>query len=155
MRDIRFAARFLRRSPGFSIAVALTLALGIGLTTAVFSVVRAVLLKPLPYPAAERLVWTGESTGKVSGISVTWVNYLRWRDSNRSFEDMAAFQYTGLTLTGRGEAIMASGLQVTYPYFGLIGMRPLLGTLFSSADDQPGGAPVVVLNHRFWSGKLG
>jgi len=155
MREIRYASRLLRRSPGFTVAVAATLALGIGLTTAVFSVVRAVLLKPLPYPAAERLVWMGESTARAQGISVTWVNYQRWRESNRSFEDMAAFQYTDRTLTGRGEAVVTHGIMVTYPYFGLLSMRPLMGRYFGPEDDRTGAAPVVVLNHRFWSGSLG
>jgi hypothetical protein len=79
VQDVRYGLRGIRRSPGFSLVVVLTLALGIGANTAIFSVVDAVLLRPLPYPAAERLVWLGESDPKAEGISVTWVNYQHWR----------------------------------------------------------------------------
>src|SRR5580704_11526462 len=98
LKDIRYGFRAIRRAPAFSLIVILTLALGIGLNTALFSVVHAVLLKPLPYPDAERLVWFGETLGGDSGVSVTWVNFKHWRDSNRTFESMASFQFTGLTM---------------------------------------------------------
>src|SRR6266567_4142651 len=97
-KDVLYGFRAMRRSPAFSLVVILTLALGIGLNTAIFSVVNAVLLKPLPYPESERLVWFGESAGRAEGISVTWGNFQHWRDSNHTFEAMAAFQFTGLTL---------------------------------------------------------
>src|SRR5690349_16654523 len=83
LNDIRYGLRAIRRAPGFSAVVILTLALGIGATTAIFSVVHEVLLKPLPYPGGERIVTLGESTGRAEGISVTWVNFKNWRDSNR------------------------------------------------------------------------
>ncbi|HUK90587.1 MAG TPA: hypothetical protein VLZ81_09330, partial [Blastocatellia bacterium] len=89
IQDLRYGLRGIRRSPGFSLVLMLTLALGIGANTAIFSVVYAVLLRPLPYPSAERLVWLGESTAKASGISVTWLNFQHWRSDNRSFEEMA------------------------------------------------------------------
>ncbi|MBI1790644.1 MAG: ABC transporter permease [Acidobacteria bacterium] len=155
LQDIRYGLRAMRRSPGFSLVVVLTLALGVGVNTAIFSVVHAVLLKPLPYPDSERLVWFGEATANAPGISVTWVNFQHWRDRNHTFEDMAAFQFAGFTLTGRSEPLVTRGLTVTAPYFGLLGMRPLLGRLFGPADDRPGAAPAIVLNHRFWSGPLG
>jgi predicted permease len=155
LKDIRYGFRGIRRAPAFSLIVILTLALGIGLNTALFSVVHTVLLKPLPYPDAERLVWFGETLGRDSGFSVTWVNFKDWRDSNHTFESMAAFQFTGLTMTGRGEPRQTRGMVVTAPYFGLVGMRPLLGRLFGAADDRPEADPVIVLNHRFWSGQLG
>jgi putative ABC transport system permease protein len=153
--DLRYALRSMRRSPGFSFVVILTLALGIGVNTAIFSVVHAVLLEPLPYPASERLVWLGEATGRAEGISVTWPNFTHWRSDNRSFETMAAFQYGQLTLTGRGDAQSIRGLSVTSHYVGLLGMQPLLGRLFTDQDDRPGAAETIVLNHRFWSGVLG
>src|SRR4051794_33873164 len=123
--DVRYGFRSMRRSPSFALVVILTLALGIGVNTAIFSVVHGVLLKPLPYPEPERLVWMGESTGKATGISVTWVNFQNWRAMNRTFDGMAAFQFTQLTLTGRPEALMTRGLTVTSDYFGLLGMHPL------------------------------
>ncbi len=153
--DLRYAVRSMRRSPAFSLVVILTFALGIGANTAIFSVVHAVLLEPLPYPASERLVWLGESVGRADGISVTWPNFKSWRSDNRSFEAMGAFQYGGLTLTGKGEARSIRGLSATSEYFALLGMQPLLGRLFSDRDDQPSAAPTIVLNHGFWSSVLG
>ena len=154
-RDITYAFRAIRRSPAFSLVVILTLALGIGLNTAIFSVVHTVLLKPLPYPAGERIVWFGESTGRASGISVTWGNFQHWRESNHTFETMAGFQSTQMTLTGSGEPLVTRGLVVTAPYFGLVGMRPLLGRLLVEEYDRPGAPAAIVLNHRFWSSQLG
>ncbi len=155
LSDVRHGFRAMRRAPGFSLVVIGTLALGIGVNTAIFSVVHEVLLKPLPYPAAERLVRFGESAGKAQGISVSWGNFQNWRDSNHTFEAMAAFQFTERTLTGRGDPVVTLGLTATAPYFSLLGMRPLLGRLFNPADDRPGAAPVIVLSHRFWSRQLG
>jgi len=155
LQDVLYGFRAMRRSPAFSLVVILTLALGIGLNTAIFSVVDTVLLKPLPYPDSERLVWFGESTGRAEGISVTWGNFTHWRDSNHSFEAMAAFQFTELTLTGRNEPLVTRGLVATTPYFALLGMRPLLGRLLDDSDDRPGAEPALVLNHHFWASQLG
>jgi len=154
-QDLRYGLRGIRRSPGFSLVVVLTLALGIGANTAIFSVVNAVLLRPLPYPAAERLVYLGESDPKAEGISVTWVNYQHWRNENHSFEDMAGFHTAHFTLTGRGEPMLTRAGVVTHGFFGLVGAHPVLGRVFSADDDQPGAAPTVVLDYRFWIGKLG
>ena len=154
-KDIRYGFRGLRRSPGFALILVLTFALGVGINAAVFSVVRSVLLKPLPYPESERLVRFGESAGKVEGISVSWGNFLHWRGSNRSFESMAAYQFTERTLTGHGEPVVSLGLMVTYPYFGLLGVHPLLGRLPGAADDRPGAPAVVLLNYRFWQRQFG
>jgi putative ABC transport system permease protein len=118
-------------------------------------VVHQVLLKPLPYPYAERLVRFGETTAKVPGISVTWVNFKAWRENNHTFEDMAGIQFTSRTLTGRTEPIQTTGLTVTAPYFPLLGMHPVLGRLFDGTDDQPEAAPVIVLSHRFWQSQFG
>jgi putative ABC transport system permease protein len=154
-KDIRYGLRAMGRAPAFSLVVILTFALGVGVNTAIFSVVRQVLLKPLPYPSSERLVRFGEGTTRAEGISVTWVNFQNWRSSNHTFEQMAAFQFTGRTLTGRADPVNTTGLTVTAPYFALLGMHPLLGRLFDDADDKPGAAPVIVLNHRFWQSQLG
>src|SRR5262249_60836298 len=112
-------------------------------------------LKPLPYTDAERLVWFGKKIGGSGGVTVPWVNFKHWHDSNRPFAAMAARQFTNLTMTGRGEPQQTQGLVVTAPYFSLAGMRPLLGRLFGDADDRAGADPVIVLHHRFWSGTLG
>jgi putative ABC transport system permease protein len=154
-QDLRYGLRGMRRSPGFALVVVLTLALGIGANTAIFSVVNAVLLRPLPYPAAERLLWLGESDPKAEGISVTWVNYQHWRNENHSFEDMAGIRSAHLTLTGRGDPLLTRAGLATYGFFGLTGAHAVLGRVFGAADDQAGAAPTVVLDYRFWSGRLG
>jgi putative ABC transport system permease protein len=155
VQDLRYGLRGIRRAPGFSLVVVLTLALGIGANTAIFSVVNAVLLRPLPYPAPERLVVLGETDPHAEGISVTWVNYRHWRDENHSFEDMAGFRTASLTLTGRGDPLFTRAGVVTYGFFGLTGAHALLGRVFRPDDDQPGAAATVVLDYRFWIGKLG
>lgn len=154
LQDVRYGVRALRRSPAFSLVVILTFALGVGVNTAIFSVVNAVLLKPLPYPDSERLVRLGEANAK-SDFSVTWGNFNYWREGNHSFDEMAAFQYFGGTLTGRGDPVTTLGLTVTAPYFQLLGMRPLMGRLLGRQDDLPGAAATIVLSHRFWQSQLG
>src|SRR5438552_13863231 len=121
LQDIRYGLRAIRKSPVYSLIIILTLALGIGANTAIFSVVDSVLLKPLPYPGAERLVWLGESHAKAEGISVTWGNYRAWEKYNHSFEDMAAYQNQQFTLTGRGEPLSTSAGLVTNGFFGVVG----------------------------------
>lgn len=155
LQDLRYGLRSIRKAPGFALLILLTLALGIGATTAIFSVVYSVLLRPLPYPAVERLAWLGESTPKASGVSVTWINFEHWRRENRTFDDMAAFTWTDRTLTGRGEAKLTHGLLVTSAFFHLTGWRPITGRLFGEADDRPGAAPVVLLSYEFWARTLG
>ena len=152
--DVRYGLRAMRRAPAFSVVVILTFALGVGVNTAIFSVVHAVLLKPLPYPDAERLVRFREANAKTS-FSVSWGNFKYWREGNHTFEEMAAYQITDRTLTGRGDPLVTRGLMVTAPYFGLLGMRPVLGRLFDQTDDRPSAPATIVLNHRFWASQLG
>jgi predicted permease len=154
-RDLRLGLRGIRAAPGFSCVVILTLALGIGATTAIFSVVHAVLLAPLPYPEAERLVWLEEATPQAEGISVTWVNYLHWRRENHSFDEMAGFEAMHLTLTGRGEPLLTRAGAVTSGFLRLVGMRPASGRLLDDRDDQAGAPATAVLGRRFWLEKLG
>jgi predicted permease len=155
LQDIRYGLRGIRRSPSFSLVVILTLALGIGANTAIFSVVYSVLLRPLPYPSGERLVWLGESTAKAAGISITWINFEHWRHDSDSFENMGAFADEDLTLTGRGDAVLTHELLVTSSFFQLTGVRPALGRLFTDPDDTPGAAPTVVATADCWQSKLG
>lgn len=155
LQDIRYGLRGIRRSPGFSLVVILTLALGIGANTAIFSVVYSVLLRPLPYPHGERLVGLGESTAQASGIAVTWINFQHWRAESTAFEDMAAMTGGDFTLTGRGEATLVHAREVTSGAFRLIGMKPALGRLFTDADDKPGAAPTVLVTPEFWQSRLG
>ncbi|HKV23930.1 MAG TPA: ABC transporter permease [Candidatus Acidoferrum sp.] len=154
-QDIRYGLRGIRKSPGFSAGVILTLALGIGANTAIFSVVYSVLLRPLPYPHGERLVWLGESTGRATGISITWINFQHWRKDNTSFEGMAAFSAADLAMTGRGEAVLTHDWFVTSHFFQLTGTRPALGRFFADADDVRGAPATAIATADCWQQRLG
>jgi putative ABC transport system permease protein len=155
LQDLRYALRGILKTPGYSLVVILTLTLGIGANTAIFSVVNTVLLKPLPYPNAERLVWLGESHAKVDWISVTWGNYRAWKKYNHTFEDVAAFQWKQFTLTGREEPLLTKALEVDSSFFPLLGVKPVLGRVFTAGEDRAGAPRTVVLDYRFWSTKMG
>lgn len=155
LQDIRYGLRGIRKAPAFSLVVILTLALGIGANTAIFSVVYSVLLRPLPYPHAERLVRLGESTAQASGIAVTWINFQHWRTESTAFENMGAATDADFTLTGRGDTVLVHAMLVTPSIFQLTGMTPVLGRLFTDADDKPGAAPTVVITPEFWQSRLG
>ncbi len=155
LQDLRYGLRGIRRSPGFSLVVILTLALGIGVNAAMFSVVYSVLLRPLPYPSGERLVSLGESTVRASGFSVTWINFQHWRAENHTFDDIAAYSWADLTMTGRGDAVLTQAATVTHNFLPLTGARPLLGRTFAAADDQPGAPDEVVVSGELWSKTLG
>jgi putative ABC transport system permease protein len=150
-QDLRYGLRGVRRSPGFALAVILTLALGIGASTAIFSVVYNVLLRPLPYPGGERLVGLGEIAGQADGISVTWINYLHWRAENRAFEEMAATEQADFTMTGRGEAQITHGAMVTPSFFRITSAHAQRGRLFTDTDDQVGAPGVAILTWEFWN----
>ncbi|MBS1802844.1 MAG: ABC transporter permease [Acidobacteria bacterium] len=151
VQDLHYALRGVFRTPAFSLVVILTLAVGIGANTAIFSTVYAVLLKPLPYPYGERLIWLGESNAKATGISVTWLNFQHWRTENRSFDAMAGFQNADLTLTGHGQAVLTHAALVTSEFFQLTGSHPTLGRLFLEADDSVQSPATVVVSDTFWS----
>ena len=155
LQDVRYGLRGIRRSPSFSLVVILTLALGIGANTAIFSVVYSVLLRPLPFPAGERMAWLGESTERATGISVTWINFQHWRVESNAFESMAGFANADLTMTGRGDAVLTHAGVVTSSFFQMTGAKPLLGRFFTEADDRPGAAPTVVVTPEFWQSTLG
>src|SRR5262245_55893303 len=149
-RDVSFGARGLWRSPGFSLAVILTLALGIGGNTAVFSVVDQLLLRPLPYPDGGQLVMVEESTGLNPRADVSPANWLDWQRESRTFRRFAAWQSSALTLTGAGEPRRVTAQLVSSEFFPLLGVAPLLGRTISDEDDRPNGPPVVVLSYRAW-----
>src|SRR3954464_6947643 len=153
-RDVRHAARGLWRSPGFSLAVILTLALGIGGNTAVFSVVDQLLLRPLPYPDGDQLVMVEESSrGRAADVSPA--NWLDWQRDSRAFRAFAAWQPWFFTLTGAGEPMRANAQLVSAEFFPALGVAPLLGRTISAADDRPNGPQVAVLSYRFWQQQLG
>lgn len=142
-------------APVFSFVVSLTLAVGIGANVAIFSTIYAVLLKPLPFPSGERLVWLGESNGNTIGVSVTWLNFEHWRKENHTFERMAAFEQSDPTFTGRGPAVLTHAGMVTSAFFELTGSRPMMGRLFEAADEDPHSRLTVVLSPDFWEQRLG
>ncbi len=155
LQDLRYGLRAIRNAPAFSLVVVLTLALGIGANTAIFSVVYSVLLRPLPYPHGERLVVLNERTRKSDGFSVTWGNYRYWRAENHTLAAMAGYQTGDFTMTGRGDPVLTHAGVVTSSFFHLIGARPMLGRLPSEADDRPGAPPTVLVSEEFWAKKLG
>jgi putative ABC transport system permease protein len=155
-QDLRYAARGLRKTPGFTVLAALVLALGIGANTALFSVVDSVLLRPLPYADASRLVavWETDRADGNQAWRVAPANFRDWRDQADVFADSAAFGADVVTLTGHGEAAQLKGSRVTANYFSVLGVRPIAGRTFQPADEAA-GAPVVVLGYGAWQSKLG
>ena len=157
MHDLRYAFRTLARSPGFTAAAVLALALGIGANTAVFSVINGVLLRPLPYPGADRLVMVFDSfpqQGMEHGPACI-PDFLDWKARSRSFQGLDAVATNRFTLTGDGEAEQIVGAAVTAGFFDVLGVRPLLGRTFSAGEDQPGRAQTVVIGERLWRRRYG
>src|ERR1051325_7064090 len=128
-KDLRYAGRTLRKSPGFAVVATLTLALGIGANTAIFSVVNAVILRPLPYPQPERLVelWGNVKRAKVERRGTSFPDYFDWKKQSQSFEGMALYTGGSLTLTGFDEPERIPGEYVDHAYFGILGMAPQVG----------------------------
>jgi putative ABC transport system permease protein len=157
LQDLRYGLRMLGKNPGFTAVAVLTLALGIGANTAIFSVVNAVLLRPLPYKDPNRLVfvWQTYRPRGVTWTAVAPANFLDWREQNRVFEDMAAVAISGVYLTGTGEPKRLEGQRVSASLFPLLGVSPLLGRTFLAEEDRPGGDPVVILSHRLWQERFG
>lgn len=154
LQDTRYALRALRREPGFTIAVVLTLAIGIGANTAIFSVAERVLLRPLPYADPGRIVtlWQERHFGDGPAIytHVAPANFLDWRERNSVFDDMAAAVEVGVNLTDIEEPERIRARRVSASFFPILGVEPARGRTFVADDDRPPGGPVVVLSHRFW-----
>ncbi len=155
LRDIRLALRGIRRRPGFAAIVILTLTLGIGATTAVFSVVNGILLNPLHHPDAERLVilWETDQRTEPPGTrnNVSPANFADWRELNRVFEDIAAYSIGQATLTGLGDPEMVTRGWITSGFLPLLRARPALGRGFVPGEDSYSAGNVVVLSHEFWN----
>ena len=152
MNDLRYACRLLLKSPGFSFIAILTLALGIGANTAIFSVVNAVLLRPLPLSEPGRLVQMFESKKFPAGFlgSVSAANLNDWRAQNTTLEGIAAYQYQDFALQNQATPERVLGVTVSANYFRVLGAQPLLGRTFLEGEDQSGGVPVVVLSEALW-----
>lgn len=155
-QDLRYGARMLRKQPGFTLIAVLTLSLGIGMNTAIFSVVHAVLLRPLPFPEPERLVvlaTTGVGANYREGVA--YPDYADWRTRAQSLEDTAGFLNTGFTLTGVEPPVAVLGRRVNWNLFPMLGVKPQLGRLFAAMDDQPNAMPTALISHGLWQEKFG
>src|SRR5437868_4412068 len=169
-QDLRYGLRQLRRNPGFTAAAVITLALGIGANTAMFSVVNAVVLLPLPYSHSDRLVWIAESAPALKSEAASGGDYVDWKDQNHTLDRIAAYDtmYRGslregsagpgsadFNLSGRGTPARVHSAFVSASFFGTLGVEPQLGRAFTEKEDQPSGPHVVVLMHSFWQQYFG
>jgi putative ABC transport system permease protein len=157
LQDTRFALRNLRKNPGFTTVAVLTLALGIGANAAIFSVVNAVLLKPLPYPNSNQLVslFNANLSEGIPRNGISYNNFVALREQNSVFTELAGIQNHDLTLTGRGEPSVVHTADITPEMLSLFGVNPIAGHVFRAEDGVPGAAPVVVLNETLWRTQLG
>src|SRR6185503_10430073 len=156
-KDIKYAVRGLIKRPGFTIIALITLALGIGANTAIFSVVNAVLLRPLPFQDPEKLVivWEDATFAGFPRNTPAPANYVDWKTQNQSFADMAASHETSFNLTGDGEPERVAAYSVNYNFFPLFGVQPLLGRGFLPEEDRPGDNKVAVLSYSLWQSRYG
>ena len=155
LQDMRYALRTLRRSRGFAAVAVITLALGIGANTAMFSIVNAVLLRPVPYPEPQRLLKLYTSMPQFREASVSYPNFLDWQRRSRSFDVMAAYRHDSFNLTGQANPERLRGEMASSSIFAVLGIRPIIGRTFSEKEDQRGGAPVAVLTSSFWRTRFG
>jgi len=154
LQDLRFAFRMLRKKPSFTIAAVLTLALGIGATTAIFSVVNAMLLKPLPYANASQLIVVTGTSARIPDFSISLPDFLDYQKQSSTFSDMAASIQLGLSLSGVSQPQFINGYYVTHNFLSTLGVHPMIGRDFLPEEDQPGTAPVVLLSYKLWQSKM-
>ncbi len=154
LKDVLYALRTLRKTPSFTCVALLTLGLGIGVNTAIFSIVDGVLLRPLPYQDPARVIAMNETTPMVGTVSVSYLDFQDWRAQSHSFSDMAAVSSVGFNLAGIDQPENISGVAVTPNYLSLLGLRPLLGRDFDPSETKAGAAPVVLLSYQLWQAKF-
>ncbi|HEY2012011.1 MAG TPA: ABC transporter permease, partial [Bryobacteraceae bacterium] len=155
-QSLRYGFRLLLKSPGFTIVAVLTLALGIGANTAIFSVVNALLLRPLPLPEPGRLlVMTASNPSSGNRVfPFSLIAYETVRDRNRSFSGVTAFQSQSLTLTGSGDPVVLSAARVSPNFFDVLQVQPMLGRGFRADEGEAGGQPVVVISSSLWQARF-
>jgi predicted permease len=155
MQDLRFALRQLRKSPGFTLVVVITLALGIGVNTALFSIVNTVLLHPIALPRPGELVTVDAAKPNFPYGSISYPNFRDWQRDNRSFSALAIYRHIGFLLTGTGEPERVHGEFVSSDIFSVLGVKPAVGRLFAPGEDEIGRGPVVLIGGGFWARKFG
>jgi putative ABC transport system permease protein len=156
-RDARYGARMLRSNPSYAAVIILTLALGIGANTAIFSVVNSVLLKPLPFKDPNRLIiiWETDTKNRGTNSLVSSSDFIDWKDQTRVFEQIAAWRFLYLNLTGRDEPERVQGLTVSASFLPLLGAQVQLGRAFLPEEEQIGHDKVVVLSDALWRRRFG
>src|SRR5687767_9329346 len=154
-QDIRYGARMLLKNPGISIIVVIALALGIGANSAIFSVVNAVLLRPMPYEESDRLIFLNEKSPVLDEMSISYPNFSDWRAQTQTFEKMGVYNRASYNLTGAGEAERIVTGQVSADLFSVLRVNALHGRVFTNDEDKPGAAPVVVLGYGLWQRRFG
>lgn len=155
LQDVRYSLRMLRKSRGFTAIAVLTLALGIGTNTILFSVVNGVLLSPLAYPGASRLVALHEKNAGLDRAPISYPNFLDWERMNTTFNSMAIYRHEDLNLTGTGRPERVNSLMVSAGFLPSLGVHPVVGRDFTRSDDHPGASPVVILSNSFWQRTFG
>ncbi len=155
LQDIRFGLRMLRRSPGFAAVAVLTLALGIGVNTTLFSVVNGVLLNPLPYAHPEQLVTLHESKPNFATGSISYPNFRDWQKDNRTFSSIAITRTYSFSLTGMGEAEQVRARFISSDFFSILGVNPVIGRTFVPGEDEIGAAPIAMISVGLWKRKFG
>jgi putative ABC transport system permease protein len=157
LNDLRYTVRVLLKSPLFTLAIVLTVALGIGANTTIFSFVNAVILRPLPYQQPDRLVWIAERNDSLNipTFSTSVLNYLSWQEQTLPFDQVAATGFGSFNLTGQGEPEQFSGGTLTPSLFPLLGITPVLGRSFRDGEDRPGGDKVMMISEALWKRRFG
>jgi predicted permease len=154
LQDLRSALRQLQKSPGLTAIVVITIALGIGANTALFSVVNGVLLNPLPYPHPGELVTLHESKPNFESGSISFPNFRDWRKDNHTFSAMAIYRGYAFSLTGVGDALQLNGEFVSSDFFSILGVKPLLGRTFAPGEDEIGASPIAMISEGLWQRKF-
>ena len=154
-QDLRYGGRMLVKNPGFTLLAITTLALGIGANTAIFSLVNGVLLRPLPYPDSDRIVWLSERTPNFPSISIAYPNFVDWQKQQTVFDRLGLYKPASINLTGEGDPLRLQGAFMSSGTFASLGVQPIAGRFFSEAEDKPGAAGVAVISYALWQNRFG
>src|SRR5437764_3666738 len=154
-KDLRYAVRMLIKGRTATAIALLALTLGIGANTAIFSVINAVLIKPLPYPHPEQLVRVYEKSPQFEQMSVSYPNFVDWQRQSQAFARMAVYRHQQFNITGGQEPERVNGRLISADFFSTLGVQPFLGRDLRREDDRPGAGPVALLSHAFWQRRFG